>query len=153
MSDDPTATQDGTTDANIEGVRHRRHLRRTRFIMLAVAVIVISATVAWHFLLPSSTGGMPGGLSERDKKEIAALLRGFTVGHGFQALRRGEFRQCLRSLKISRQQRINRFIDDHDGTFRVYTVVDSPKDTDGWYAWSRHVMSKTNDQWVILRSY
>jgi len=121
--------------------------------MLALAAITISATVAWHFLLPSNTGEMPGGLSERDKKEIAALLRGFTVGHGFQALRRGEFRQCLRSLKISRQQRIDRFIDDRDGTFRVYTAVDSPKDTDGWYAWSRHVMSKTNDQWVILRSY
>ena len=153
MPDDSTATQDGTTDANIAAVRYRRHLGRTRLIMLALAAIAISATVAWHFLLPSNTGEMPGGLSERDKKEIAALLRGFTVGHGFQALRRGEFRQCLRSLKISRQQRINRFIDDHDGTFRVYTVVDSPKETDGWYAWSRHVMSKTNDQWVILRSY
>ena len=121
--------------------------------MMALVAIVISATIVWHFLLPSVAGGMPSGLSEGDKKEIAALLRGFTVRHGFQALRRGEFRQCIRSLKISRQQRINRFIDDHDGTFRVYTVVDSPKDTDGWYAWSRHVMSKTNGQWAILSSY
>jgi len=96
---------------------------------------------------------MPGSLSERDKKEISALLRGFTVRHGFQAFWKGEFRQCMRSLMISRKQRINRFIDDHDGTFRVYTVVDSPKDTDGWYAWSRHVMTKTNGQWTILSSY
>jgi hypothetical protein len=153
MSDDTTAKQDGTTDANSAAGRHRRQLRRARLIMLALAAIMISATIAWHFLLPSSTGGMSSGLSERDKKEIASLLRGFTIRHGFQALRMGEFRQCIRSLKISRKQRINRFIDDHDGTFRVYTVVDSPKDTDGWYAWSRHVMIKTNDQWVILRSY
>src|SRR5437667_11007587 len=103
MSDDTTVKQDGTTDANIAAVRHRQQRRRARLIMLAFAAIVISATIAWHFLLPSSTGGMPGGLSERDKKEIAALLRGFTVRHGFQALRSGEFQQCIRSLKISRK--------------------------------------------------
>jgi hypothetical protein len=43
---------------------------------------------------------------------------------------------------LSRKQRINRFIDDRDGTFRVYTVVDSPKDPGGWYAWSRHVVGQ-----------
>ena len=121
--------------------------------MLALAAVVIAAMLAWQFLLPSSTGGMLDDLSARDKEEIAALLRGFTVRHGFKALLKGEFRQCLRSVKISRKQRINRFIDDRDGTFRVYTVVDSPKEKDGWYAWSRHVMSKTNGQWVILSSY
>ena len=133
-------------------VQHRHHRWRIRFIMLAIATTVVIALLAWHFLLPGNSG-MPGSLSERDKKEIAALLRGFTIRHGFQAFWKGEFRQCIRSLRISRQQRVNRFIDDQDGTFRVYTVVDSPKEKDGWYAWSRHVMTKTNGQWTILSSY
>ncbi len=163
MPDDTKTKQDRMADASAVAVRHRRQRRRAWLIILAIGAIVISATVGWRFLPSSSTqfGAITTeadmravrALSERDKKEIAALLRGFTVRHGLQALRRGEFRQCIRSLNTSRKQRINRFIDDHDGTFRVYTVVDSPKDTDGWYAWSRHSMRKTNDHWVILSSY
>jgi hypothetical protein len=163
MSDDTTRKQGGMTDASAAAVRHRRQRKRTWLIILSIGVIVIAATIGWRFLPSSSTQFGPitteadvravRALSERDKKEIASLAREWTARHAFRALRSGEFRQCIRSLKISRQQRINRFIDDHDGTFRVYTVVDSPRDRDGWYAWSRLVMTKTNDQWVILRSY
>ena len=153
MSNDTTARHDRTADGDIAAVPQRRQSRRTRFILLAFAAVVMAIAFVWHFLLPKSMEGMPSGLSEHDKKEIAALLRGFTVRHGLQALWRGEFRQCVRSLRLSRKQRINRFIDDHDGSFRVYTVVDSPKDTDGWYAWSRHSMRKTNNHWIIVSSY
>ncbi len=152
MSNIMTAKHYGTGEGDIAVVPQRRQDRRARFV-LALAAIGLVVALAWHFLLPENTEGMPDGLSEHDKKEIAGLLRGWTVRHGFQALRRGEIRQCLRSLNISRKQRINRFIDDRDGSFRVYTVVESPKETDGWYAWSRHSMRKTNDHWVILRSY
>ena len=45
------------------------------------------------------------------------------------------------------------FIDDRDGTDRVYVVVHDRKAPDGFYGWSRHQVAKTNGHWTILRSY
>ena len=122
-----TTKQDGMIDANADAaaIRRGRPRKRNWLIVLSIGALVIAAAVVWRFLLPSRADEMPLSLSERDKKEIAGLLRGWTVRHAVRALFKGEFRLCVRSLKISRQQRINRFIDGRDGTFRVYTVVAS----------------------------
>src|SRR5262245_51513094 len=124
MSHDTTRKHDGMIDPSAP-VQHRRQRGRTRLVILAVGTIVIAGTIGWCFL-PSRSSTQFGAmtteadvravraLSERDKKEIAVLAWGWTVRHAFQALRSSEFRQCIRSLKISRRQRINRFIDDQD---------------------------------------
>lgn len=131
----------------------RHPLKRVRLVLFVVAASLFAVIIGWRFLVPENKANVPAELPESDKREIVALLRGFTVRHAFGALGQGNVREFVRCMKISRQQRINRFIDDHDGTFRAYTVVDSPRDTDGWYAWSRHSLCKSNGHWVILRSF
>jgi hypothetical protein len=112
----------------------------------------LGLTASWFFFRPNSKP-IPGNLPRRDQQEIASLLHRFTLTHGFRALRTGDVRLFIRTFFISRKQRVSLFADNRDGSFRVYTVVDDPKETDGWYAWSRHYIQKTNGHWVILRSY
>jgi len=118
--------------------------------MLVLASVV--SVALWLFFHPNSKP-IPGNLPEADQREIAGLLHHFTVDHGLRALRNGDARRFIRTLFVSRKQRVSLFADNRDGTYRVYTVVDDPKETDGWYAWSRHYMQKTNGHWVIVRSY
>lgn len=115
-------------------------------------VFALTIVLAWRFSKPGSAI-IPADLPEVEKQEITSLLHHFTMSHAFRALRSGDVRGFVRALRIARKQRVSQFRDNHDGSFRVYTVVDDPKEKDGWYAWSRHYMQKTNDHWVITRSY
>jgi hypothetical protein len=124
-------------------------------LRLSLAIFLVFALtifLAWRFSKPGSAI-IPADLREAEKQEIASVLHHFTVSHAFRALRSGNIREFVRVLRIARKQRVSEFRDNHDGTFRVYTVVDDPREKDGWYAWSRHYMQRTNDHWVIIRSY
>jgi|SRR5688572_16118252 len=142
-SQPPQANQPGA-------VRHRRIMLRLSLAILLVFGLAI--VLAWRFSKPGSEN-IPADLPEMEKQEIAGVLHHFTIRHAFRALRSGYVREFVRVLRIARKQRVSEFRDNHDGIFRVYTVVDDPKEKDGWYAWSRHEMQKTNDHWVIIRSY
>jgi hypothetical protein len=129
-------------------VRHRRiRLRLSLAILLVFGVVIV---LGWRFSKPSSAN-IPADLPE--KQEIARVLHHFTIRHGFRALRGGNVREFVRVMRIARKQRVGLFRANQNGTFRVYTVVDNPKEKDGWFVWWRHEMEKTNDHWVITRSY
>jgi len=131
-------------------MRHRRIILRLSLVILLVLGLAI--VMAWRLSKPGSAI-IPADLPEVEKQEVARLLHRFTMSHAYRALRSGDVREFVRVLRIARKQRVSQFRDNHDGSFRVYTVVDDPKEKDGWYAWSRHEMQKTNDHWVITRSY
>jgi hypothetical protein len=125
---------------------------RARRWMIIASLIVLATVVFWFLSHPNSKP-IPGNLPLQDQQEIAELLHDFTLAHGFRALRNRDVRLFIRTLFISRKQRVSVFADNRDGTYRVYTVVDDPEEPDGWYAWSRHYIQKTNGHWVIVRSY
>ena len=81
------------------------------------------------------------------------MCRRHTLHFAARKLRNGEFGWFLRSAGVFFQQRIDRLIDDRDGTYRAYVVVYDRKEPDGFYAWQRHQLIKTNGQWTIVRSY
>src|SRR5207244_1780742 len=62
----------------------------------------------------------------------------------------GAFSLAIRNLF---KQKIDRLIDDRDGTYRAYVVVYDKQAPDGFNPWSRHQLTKTNAHWTILRSY
>jgi hypothetical protein len=104
-------------------------------------------------MLPERPTTLPGPLTGRDKVEIARLCRWYTARFAFTRLCSGEFGWFSRSVRVLFQQRIDRFIDDHDGTYRAYVVVYDKQAPDGFNPWSRHQLTKTNGHWTILRSY
>src|SRR5204862_2061261 len=111
--------------------------------------------VLWRLLLPDAPAPAPGTLTERDKREIAQMCRRYTIRFAVEKLRHGDFGWFTHSVRVLFQQRINRFIDDRDGTYRIYVVVYDPTQPDdcGFYPWSRQQVVKRNGQWTILRSY
>jgi hypothetical protein len=132
-----------------------RRLRTTRgrFVTILLASFALALLICWHSLLPGSPASMPGPLTEHDKKEIARLCRRYTVRFSVDKLRRGEFGWFVRSVHVLFQQKIDRLIDDRDGTYRAYVVVYDKQAPDGFNPWSRHQLTKTNGHWTILRSY
>jgi len=104
-------------------------------------------------MLPNSAAALGGSLTDRDKREIARTCRWHTAKFAVEKLRHGEFGWFGYSLRVLFQQKINRFIDDHDGTYRAYVVVYNPTDPDGYVPWYRHQLVRTNGSWMILRSY
>jgi len=85
--------------------------------------------------------------------DFAALCRRHTVRFVADQLQRGEFRWFFHSAGVLFHQKIDRLIADRDGTYRAYVVVYDKQAPDGFNAWSRHQLTKTNGQWIILRSY
>ena len=116
-------------------------------------VLGIGVAAVWKLLLPEAPAAAPGQLTDRDKREIARLCRGFTIHLATDKLRKGEFGWFGQSVNVLFRQRISRFIADRDGTYRVYVVVYDQNSPDGFYAWSRHQMVKTNGHWKVIRSY
>lgn len=115
--------------------------------------IVAAALFLWHSLLPAPPQSFPSTLTQRDKSQIAGLCRRFTVRWAIDKLRSGDFRRFGYGIDRLFQQKIDRFIDDGDGSYRIYVVVYDKSASDGYNPWSRHQVTKTNGYWTILRSY
>ena len=137
----------------VEGTERRR--ARVRWVGLLVLLLMFSIAIAvvWRLLLPETSVAATGALTERDKREIAQRCRQYTIKFAVDRLRQADFGWFAHSVNVLFRQRISRFIDNHDGTYRVYVVVYDQKEPDGFYAWSRHQFVKTNGYWTILRSY
>ena len=116
-------------------------------------VIVAATLILWHSLLPEPPQSFPSTLTQRDKSQIAGLCRRFTIRWAANRLRSGDFHSFEYGIDRLFRQKIYRFIDDRDGTYRIYVVVYDKSAPDGYNPWSRHVMTKTNGNWTILRSY
>jgi len=138
---------------NDEVTQPRAYRAGARIVMILLGILLLALFVCWCLLLPERPSSMPGGLAQRDQKEIAALCRHQTSHYAVNRLRRGEFGWFFRSTQVLFQQKIDRFIDDRDGTYRVYVVVYDKKAPDGFNPWMRHQVVKTNGHWMILRSY
>ena len=136
-----------------EVMQLRSYRARARIVMILLGIMLLALFVCWCLLLPERPSSIPGVLAQRDQKEIAALCRRHTVHYAVNRLRRGEFGWFFRSTQVLFQQKIDRFIADQDGTYRVYVVVYDKKAPDGFNPWMRHQVVKTNGQWMILRSY
>ncbi|HTL56330.1 MAG TPA: hypothetical protein VL361_11670 [Candidatus Limnocylindrales bacterium] len=136
-----------------ETARRRRGLSRLRFVWIPLVALAVVLFILWHALLPSRSNSLPGSITERDRKEIAALCRQHTMRFAAGKLRSGEFGWFARSVRVLFEQKIDRLIDDHDGTYRAYVVVCDPRDPDGFVPWYRHQLTRTNGHWTILRSY
>jgi len=132
---------------------HRRSHRGRRVLLILLLAFIAASVASWRLLLPDIPAGAPGSITERDKREIAQMCRRYTIHFAVDRLRRGDFGWFTHGTRVLFQQRIDRFIDDHDGTYRIYVVVYDQKEPDGFYAWSRHQVTKTNGHWKILRSY
>ena len=158
-----TKQQQMPENAEARSVQRRRRAKRALVALLCLATIAIAVVLAvsWHLMIPDSTHltarhnpkSVPGSLTERDVREISNLCRRHTVRYGLDRLRRGEFGWFFRSTRVLFQQKIDRLMDDRDGTYRVYTVIYDKQAPDGFNAWYRHQLTRTNGHWTILRSY
>jgi len=122
-------------------------------LTILLIALIVAVLVAWRLLRPDFSAASAGALTEHDKKQIAAMCRQYTIQFALDKLRNGDVGWFGHSTRVLFQQRIHRFIDDHDGTYRIYVVVYDKREPDGFYAWSRHQVAKTKGQWTILRSY
>jgi hypothetical protein len=136
-----------------EPIRRRHRIRRLRLVLVLLTAVALALVIAWRGLLPESPLTAPGALSERDKHEIASLCRRHTVHFAVDRLRRGEFGWFGRSAHVLFEQKIDRLIDNRDGTYRAYVVVYDKSAPDGFNPWMRHQLTRTNGHWIILRSY
>ena len=152
MSSDPKTQQQAKESREQGVVRRPDRLTRARLALLLLGVVALALAILWHLALPDTAKSGPG-LSERDKHEIAHLCRRHTFRYCIDNLRRGEFGAFSLGFRNLFRQKINRFIDDRDGTYRAYVVVYDKQASNGFNAWSRHQLTKTNGHWTILRSY
>lgn len=100
----------------------------------------------------SNSKSVPGRFTVGDVTEISDLCRRYIVRYGIDRLRSGEFGWFFRSARVLFQQKIDRLIEDRDGTYRAFVVVYDKQASDGFNGWSRHPLTKTNGHWAILRS-
>ena len=121
--------------------------------MMIVIGVVIALLIVWNLVLPTNPQSAPGSVTAQDKNEVAQLCRHDTIRFGLEKLRKGEIGWFFRSTRVLFKQKINRFADNGDGTYEIYTVVFDPKQPDGFYDWRRHQVTKTNGHWIIMRSY
>ena len=140
-------------DITADGIGRRHHLTRARFVLLLLVVVAPALVISWRLMLPDNPKSTPGGLTERDKKEISYLCRRQRIRYCTDNLRRGEFGAFFLGARTLFKQKIDRLIDDRDGTYRAYVVVYDKQAPDGFNPWSRHQLTKTNAHWTILRSY
>src|SRR5438477_601323 len=96
---------------------------RWRWALPAIIAIVVAVLAAWRLILPATLQPLGAVLSEHDKQDIAHLCRLHTIRFAGNKLANGEFSWFLRSARVLFRQKIDRLIDDHDGTYRVYVVV------------------------------
>jgi len=137
----------------VEQSRAPRRRVIVRSLLVLVIAIATAVLILWHSLLPDPPQSFPATLTQRDKRQIAGLCRRATVRWAADRLRSGDFRGFRYGLNRLFQQKIDRFIDDRDGTYRIYVVVYDKSAPDGFNPWSRNQVAKTNGHWTILRSY
>jgi hypothetical protein len=111
------------------------------------------AFLLWYSVLPDPLESAPSTLTRRDQREIGRLCRKQTLYWIGARLRRGDLGAVRLGVSRLFRQKIHRFIDDRDGTYRVYVVVYDRSDPDGFVPWYRHQVARTNGTWRILRSY
>ena len=140
-------------ESSTDSARRRRRLVVCWSTLPALAILALLAFVIWRALLPENPPSATGGLTQQDKREIASACRWHTIRLAMHRLRNAEFSWFFRSTRVLFQQKIDRFMDDHDGTYRVYVVTYDKRDPDGFVPWSRHQFTHTNGHWTILRSY
>ena len=147
----PSSTMNEQSSTN--ALRQHRRSVVCWSTLLVLATLALLAYVTWRALLPENPPSATGGLTRQDKREIASACRWHTVRFAMERLRNGEFGWFFRSTRVLFQQKIDRFIDNHDGTYRVYVVTYDKRDPDGFVPWYRHQFTHTNGHWTILRSY
>jgi len=136
-----------------DAVERRHHMRSPRFVLLLLFVVALALVISWHLMLPENPKSTPGSLTERDKREISYLCRRRSVRFCIDGLRRADFGAFSLGIRNLFKQKIDRLIDNRDGTYRAYVVVYDKRAPDGFNPWFRHQMTKTNEHWTILRSY
>ena len=122
-------------------------------MLLLLFVVALALVISWHLMLPENPKSTPGSLTERDKREISYLCRRRSVRFCIDGLRRADFGAFSLGIRNLFKQKIDRLIDNRDGTYRAYVVVYDKRAPDGFNPWFRHQMTKTNEHWTILRSY
>lgn len=141
--------------ASEEASRSRKRLWTV--LLSLTAAITLLIILAWRLMLPqvSAFGApvLPPTISQSDLTAITRLCRQRTFSFAINKAQTGEVKWFLRSTRVLFRQSISRIFDDQNGTFRVYVVVYDKNEPDGFAAWSRHQIAKTNGDWVILRSY
>jgi hypothetical protein len=141
--------------ASEQSSRSRKRLWKT--LLSLTAAITLLVVIAWCLMLPqvSASGApvLPPTISQRDLTAITRLCRQQTLKFVINKAQTVEVKWFLRSTRVLFRQSISRIFDDQNGTFRVYVVVCDKNEPDGFAAWSRHQIAKTNGDWVILRSY
>jgi hypothetical protein len=150
---DQSAESDGAS--RLQTGRFRKQLWTT--LLSVAAAITLLVIVGWRLMLPQVSASIapviPPTISEHDLSAITRLCRRQTLNFAVNKAQTGEVRWFLRSTRVLFRQSISRIFDDQNGTFRVYVVVYDKKEPDGFAAWSRHQIARTNGDWVILRSY
>ena len=124
-----------------------------RFVLLLLVAVVLALVISWRLMLPENPKSTPGSLTERDKWQISYLCRRQSIRYCIDNLRRGEFGAFFLGARNLFKQKIDRLIDDRDGTYRAYVVVYEKQAPDGFNPWFRHQLTKTNEHCTILRSY
>lgn len=140
-------------EPRVKAVEEPRGWRRWRVAAILTGAVGLGALILWRLLLPDHARSMAPTLTETDKSEIAHLCRRYTVRFAIGSLWRGDFTWFWRSARVLFRQKIDRFFDDGDGTYRAYVVVYDKEAPDGFNPWIRHQLAKTNGHWTILRSY
>ena len=152
MSSDPPTRQQATEGSEHGVVQRRHYMTRAPLALVLFGVVGLAVCILWHLSLPDTAQSGPG-LSEHDKSEIARLCRSHALRYCVDNLRRAEFGAFSLGIRNLFRQKIDRFIDNRDGTYRAYVVVYDKQAPDGFNPWSRHQLTKTNGHWTILRSY
>jgi hypothetical protein len=133
--------------------RRPRRMFMVRYLGILVIAIAAAVLLLWRSLLPDPPQSFPSTLSQLDKSQISGLCRRATIRWAADRLRSGDVRAFGYGLNRLFRQKIDRFIDDRDGTYRIYVVVYDKSAPDGFNPWYRHQVTKTNGHWTILRSY
>jgi hypothetical protein len=139
--------------STVEQNRQSRRRMVIRSVLILLTGVAATFLFFWHLLLPDPPASVPGTLTQRDQNQIARLCRQQTIHWAVDRLKTGDFRSFRYGADRLFRQKIDRFIDDRDGTYRIYVVVYDKSAPGGFNPWSRHQMTRTNGHWAILRSY
>jgi hypothetical protein len=153
ISQSPNAMQVKPQQSPVEQNRPPRRRRFILSILTVLTAVAVTFLFLWHLLLPDPPASVPGTLTQRDQNQIARLCRQQTIHWALDRLKNGDFRSFRYGVDLLFRQKIDRFIDDRDGTYRIYVVVYDKSATDGFNPWSRHQVTRTNGLWTVLRSY
>jgi len=128
--------------------------KRIRLLLLTLlGIVVIGLLAVSRGLLPETKDALPASLSAEDRRDLAKVCRDETVRLCVGKLKNGEIRHFVSLFPKLMDQRIHRFIDDQDGTYRAYVGYPDKLATDGYGDLWRLQLVKTNGEWKVVRSY